>query len=149
MQTLSRLRFRHRGRARAVAAWLAIAALIGALPAPAPARASCAAGAAAAVAKACSHCRHVAHPAVSATSHARCALARTPCCGCALSADREPSAAASAFQLEPPAPEAQALPAAHAAAHGDALPPAARFLAASGPPGAPPDGVALGTILRL
>lgn len=147
MQTLSRLSLRRRGSARVVAAWLAIAALIGTLAGPTPARASCASRAMAA--RTCSHCRHASPAAMPAARHARCALARTPCCGCAISAEREPASTTGAFQLDRPSSRGYALPAAHAASRGVALPEPARFLAAAGPPGAPPGVAILTPILRL
>jgi len=147
MQTLSRLSFQHHSRVRAVAAWLAIVAVLGALPGTVFARTSCAPRNAAA----CPAC-HRAEARAGARSEgasAACALAKKPCCGCEISSDPLPAAGGSALQLDRPASHGYGLVAAGATRIGVIAPPSASCFHAPGPPDAPPGRAASPTILRL
>jgi len=143
MQTLFRLSLQHQARVRAGAAWLAIAAILGALPGPVFARAACAPRAA--VCSAC-HRAEASHTAGSVS----CALAMRPCCGCTITSDPPPAAPPSALVLECPAPQGHGLDAFVGTAGFTARTPmTAQRLAASGPPRARPTTPASPTILRL
>ena len=146
MQALSRLKLQRRATARAVAAWFAIAAILGTLPGPALAltsRPSCgprptmSAGV-------CSGCHR------AATASAICSLTRKSCCRCEISSDPLPAAPPSALLLERPVPGGHGLDAALGTAGFAArAPESAQRLAASGPPDARPSTPASPTILRL
>ena len=143
MQTLSRLSLQHQARVRPVAAWLAIAGLLGALPGPAFARATCAPRGAVT----CSACHRA--EASPNTGPASCALAKKPCCGCEIASDPLPAAAAGELQLDRPASHGCGLAAANAMGIGAIAPPSASSLHASGPPDVPPGRAAFTTLLRL
>ena len=137
MQTLSRLTITRRGRIRAVAAWLAIAAVLGSLPLPAPARASCASRAT------CAGCHR------AETAATTCTVARPPCCGCEITSETLPSATPAAFTLEPPASQWHGLAVLIATNGGALAPQRSQHFNASGPPGADSETPASTTILRL
>lgn len=147
MQTLSRLSLQHHGRVRAVAAWLAIAGVLGALPGPAFARVACAPRGA----SACPACHRVEAQtdAASNAAPASCALAKKPCCGCEIASDPLPAAVAGELQLDRPAPYGYGLAVVSATDIGAIAPLSASRLHASGPPDAPAGAAARSTILRL
>jgi hypothetical protein len=145
MQTLSRLSRRNHCQVHVVAAWLAIAAIMGALPGPAFARTSCAPRGASA--SACTAC-HRAEAAPEAGS-ASCALAKKPCCGCEITSDPLPAAAAGGLQLDRPASQWHGLAVMGPTRIGAIAPPSASRLHAPGSPDLPPDRAGFSTILRL
>jgi len=140
MQRLTRLMTDRRGRARALAAWLALVPFLGALPGAPPARAACAPRVVKAE-RACPGC----HRAEPAPAPRPCST--RPCCGCEIS---EPLATAPAVvvQLERPASHPHGLP-----AELRAMEPFAAPELDAPAPGAldtgPPDSPTLPTILRL